>query len=522
MKKLFTLTFLSVLTAPLFAQTWAVDIAPILFNNCTKCHNSNGVAPFPLITYDDAFNNKDAVKEAVMLKSMPPWPPQAGYGEFAHPRTLTTQQIQTISNWVDAGAPSGNLASAPTAPVYGNNYEIQNPDLVVTMPTYLVNTDFDLYRCFVIPAGNSGEKYISEIEVIPGNRAIVHHVLVFQDPTNTPANLDAADAGPGYTNFGGTGSNASKMVGAWVPGSSKFKFPNGMGTKLAANTNIVLQVHYPGGTYAQTDSTQIRIKYASSGGTREVSIDPPINYFGSLTNGPLFIPANTTKTFYAQYTVPAQYNVSLLMAGPHMHLIGRAIKAFGVTPQNDTIPLINIPHWDFHWQGFYSYKNILKIPGGTVIHGEGYYDNTVANPHQPSSPPQNVSAGEGTTDEMLLVYFGYTLYFPGDENITQEETPNNVGIDDATADGVVKNMQWYDMYPNPADEQITLAGYMPNAAGLDIKITDMNGRTVYTVNKNANMGHFKYSIPVDALTSGSYIIQMSDGKSVRSKTMVKK
>jgi hypothetical protein len=83
-------------------------------------------------------------------------------------------------------------------------------------------------------------------------------------------------------------------------------------------------------------------------------------------------------------------------------------------------------------------------------------------------------------------------------------------------------MQWYDMYPNPAEEQITLAGYIPNAGPLDIKITDMNGRTIYMVNKNSTMGHFQYSIPVDGLTSGSYIIQISDGRTARSKTMIKK
>lgn len=521
MKKLLTLLFLGASSTTMWAQTWAVDVAPILYQNCTKCHNANGVAPFPLMTYTDAFNMKDLIKESVMLKTMPPWPPQEGYAEFAHPRVLSAAQIQTIASWVDAGAPSGNLGDAPTAPVYNNGYEIQDPDLVLTIPTYNVYTDYDLYRCFVLPAGNSAEKYISEMEIVPGNRNIVHHVLVFQDPSNTPVNLDNADPNPGYTNFGGTGSNASKLIGGWVPGSTKFKFPTGMGTKLAANTNIVLQIHYPGGTYNQQDSTHIRIKYATGGFTREVAIDPPINYYTSLTNGPLFIPANQTKTFYAQYTVPAQYDVSLLLTAPHMHLIGRSIKSYGVTPQGDTIPLVNVPHWDFHWQGFYPYKNLLKIPGGTTIYGEGYYDNTAGNPHQPSIPPINVSAGEGTTDEMLLVYFGYTLYFPGDENITQEEA-NTAGIDDATASGLVSSMQWYDMYPNPAVDQITLAGYLPQAGNISTQILDMNGKILFTVpEKGFSVGHYQFSISVSNLATGSYLIQLNDRKTIRTKTLIK-
>jgi len=520
MKKLFTLSLWAFGPVALFSQTWAVDVAPILFDKCAKCHNDQGIAPFPLISYDDAFNNMAAVKEAVMQKTMPPWPPQEGYGQFAHPRTLSQQQIQTIANWVDNGGQSGNLADAPPAPVFDNGFEIQNPDLVVQMPSYTVNTDFDLYRCFVIPAGITSEKFIQEIEVVPGNKAIVHHVLVFQDNSQTPLNLDAQDPGPGYTSFGGTGSNNSDLIGAWVPGTMKFRAPNGMGIKLDANTNLILQIHYPGGTYNQTDSTQVRIKYSTSGGSvREVTIAPAINHGNTLTNGPLLIPANQTKTFYAQYTVPQQANVSLLLAGPHMHLIGRSIKAYGVTPSNDTIPFINIPHWDFHWQGFYPYKTLVKVPGGTVIKAEAFYDNTTGNPHNPSNPPQTVTAGEATNDEMMMVYFGYTLYFPGDEFISQELDGSGV---EEFPNGIVSSMQWYDMYPNPAQEQVTVAGFLPSSANMYIRITDMNGKVLLQNRKAAvPAGHYTHTIELNGLAAGSYIMQLYDGKTVRAKTLIK-
>jgi len=520
MKHFLTLLLMGLGSLPVLAQTWATDVAPILFQNCTKCHNPQGIAPFPLVTYDDAYNMRAAVKEAVMQKVMPPWPPQAGYGEFAHPRVLTDQQIQTIANWVDGGGAAGNLSAAPPAPVYSNNYEIQTPDLVVQMPSYTVNTDYDLYRCFVIPANNAAQQYIKEIEVIPGNRAIVHHVLVFQDPSNTPANLDAQDPDPGYVSFGGTGSGASKLIAGWVPGSSKFRAPDGMGIKLAMGTNIVLQVHYPAGTYSQTDSTQVRIKYATGNFTREVMIDPVLNHY-DLEEGPLVIPANTTKTFHAQYTVPAQYDVSLLLAGPHMHLIGRAVKSWGVTTGGDTIPLINIPHWDFHWQGFYPFKYVKKIPGGTELFAEAYYDNTAANPHNPNSPPQLVTAGEATTDEMMLIYFGYTLYLPGDENISQEVS-DPAGVDELPANDIVKTLQWYDMYPNPAEDQVTLAGFLPNAANLTVTVVDMNGRTVLSIPQKAfAAGHYQFTVPVQTLAKGSYVMKLGDGKTVRTKAMVK-
>lgn len=520
MRKILTLSGAFLLSAiGLKAQTWATDVAPIIYQKCVKCHNSEGIAPFPLITYNDAYSFRAIIKESVMMKTMPPWPPEAGYGEFAHPRSLTQQQIQTIASWVDAGAPSGDLATAPPPPVINNNYEIQNPDLIIRMPNYTVNTDFDLYRCFVIPTGILQDKYIQELEVVPGNRAIVHHALVFQDPSQIPVNLDNQDPQPGYTSFGGTGSNNSDLIGAWVPGTMRFRAPQGMGIKLDAGTNIVMQIHYPGGTYNQTDSTEVRIKYAPAGSTREVAIAPAINHGSSLTNGPLIIPANQTKTFHAQYTVPAQYTISTLLAGPHMHLIGRSIKSWGVTPTNDTIPFINIPHWDFHWQGFYQFKNLVKVPGGTVIHATGYYDNTSGNPHNPSNPPQTVTAGEATNDEMMMVYFGYTLYFPGDENISQEfEDPTEpVSI----PSGIVSTLQFYDVYPNPTSDRIHLGGFLPEAASIQVQITDMNGRTVATFPPRMTpAGHFTLDYPTDNLPNGNYALQVSDGKIFRSKIIV--
>ncbi len=454
------------------------------------------------------------------MKTMPPWPPQEGYGTFAHPRSLTAQQIQAIADWVDAGAPQGNLADAPTPPVITNNYEIQNPDLIIRMPAYTVNTNTDLYRCFVIPTGLTQNKYIQELEVVPGNRAIVHHALVFQDPAQTPVNLDAQDPEPGYTSFGGTGSNTSKLIGAWVPGSMRFRAPQGMGMKLDAGTNIVMQLHYPGGTFNQTDSTEVRIKYATAANPREVTIAPAINHVTTLTNGPLMIPANQTKTFHAQYTIPAQYTISALLSGPHMHLIGRNIKSWGVTTSGDTIPFINIPHWDFHWQGFYQFKNLVKIPGGTTIHATALYDNTTGNPHNPSNPPQTVTAGEATTDEMMMVYFGYTLYMPGDEQISQEfdEPVNPTDI----PEGIVQTMQFYDLFPNPSSEQVQVSGFLPTAASMNVTLTDMQGRTLsQETGKYLPAGHFSFSVPLNTLPTGSYFLQLSDGKTSRTKTVIK-
>lgn len=502
--------------------TWADDVASIIYTNCTKCHNSNGIGPMPFETYQNAVDFSSNIKVAVMTKRMPPWPPDENYSQFAHERLLTPEQIQTIQEWVDGGTPQGNMANAPALPTFGA-YELSDYDLELGIPHYTVNTATDLYRCFVIPVNNATARYIKDIEVIPGDRSVVHHVLVYQDPTNTPANLDAAQAGPGYTSFGGTGSNASKLISGWVPGGTAFRFPDQMGPKLDANTNIILQIHYPGGTFNTVDSTKIRIKFHSASLVREVLIDPAINHF-FLDNGPLFIPANTTKWFYAQYTIPSQYNVSVLNVAPHMHLIGKKIKVWGETPTGDTIPVIKIDDWDFHWQGFYAFKNLLKVPGGTVVKAEAFYDNTSANHDNPNSPPQNVSAGESTTDEMMLVYFTYTLYFPGDENISQETEPSNpTSLEQSDLSMYIKSIQVYDVYPNPAFDYLNVAMAIPNPTTLHYSIIDISGRTMWTDKEDLNGGMANKQIQISHLANGNYILKVeANNKMVTKQFIVQK
>ncbi|MBI3234367.1 MAG: hypothetical protein HYZ42_10060 [Bacteroidetes bacterium] len=304
--------------------TWAEDVAPILYKSCTSCHHSGGLAPFSLMSYSDAISYASSMKAATNDLRMPPWPPEKNWGSFAHERTLTAAQIKTIADWADNGAVQGDLSKAPTAPSYNGTITMTNPDLEVAIPSYTLKSNVDEYRCFPIKSNITTAEHITGIEVIPGNNEVVHHVLVFQDLSTVPFYLDNADSDPGYLNFGGTGSNSSKLIGAWVPGMQPTFYPPGMGVKFPANTNIILQIHYPAGKKGQVDQTKVRFKL-STGAYREISISPELYHTAPvLQNGPLYIPANQTKTFVEKYTVPI--DVSVLDIGPHMHLIGQSIK----------------------------------------------------------------------------------------------------------------------------------------------------------------------------------------------------
>jgi hypothetical protein len=513
MKKLFTLSIFYLFSLQMGLSqtpTWADNIAPILYKNCTKCHNPNGAAPFSLLTYAEAYQNRFGIKAAVITRSMPPWSPDPNYQHFANERVLSNADIDAISNWVNGNAPQGNLANAPTPPTYSSGAEIKTPDLVLSIPTYTINTTSDLYRCFVLPANLLADRFITELEVIPGNRKVVHHVLAFQDTTKVPLQLDAADPLPGYTNYGGTGSNSSDLITGWVPGQGRITFPRGTGIRLRKGANLVLQIHYPGGIVNQKDSTKIVLKFAAPGSPNRELFNRPIlaHVAPILTNGPLLIPANTTKTFVERLTIPV--DGSFLSVAPHMHLIGRRIKVYGILPNGDTLRIINIPDWDFNWQGAYTFRNVLKIPARTTLVAEAFYDNTLDNPYNPNNPPKLVSRGEGTADEMMLNYFTFMAYQKGDENIVLDSS----AIVNSTFEPQHRERLAMNCYPNPAQHNLTLNFELPESGFGNIDVFATNGVMVKGVAKAQwfGKGHNQLTISTSDLPAGIYFLRFSSEK----------
>lgn len=519
----FQFVLLLVLISPsrLIAQGpyWATDVAPILYANCTKCHNPNGIAPFSLMTYNDAASMATYMRNAVSNRIMPPWPPDSSYTRFVHERILSTQEIQTIVDWVDNGVDSGNMALAPIPPTYNSLVEILYPNYTTRIPLYTVNAATDLYRCFAMPTGLTNDEYITKIEILPGDRNIVHHALLFQDVANTCVMLDNQDPLPGYTYFGGVGSSTASLLMIWVPGQGAYELPPNMGIRLQANANLILQLHYPGGTFGKVDSTEVRFTF-SSGIVRDVFIRPLLRHMTSLTNGPLAIPANTTKNFHAQYTTT--FDGTYISTAPHMHLIARNFISYAVDPYGDTIPLIRIPDWQFHWQGLYTYGQALHIPQGSTIHADIFYDNTSNNPFNPSSPPVNVNAGESTTDEMMLVYFSYLSYQTGDENLVFDSS-----VVTSTAENMhdlVRTIQLYSPYPLPAEDWVTIDYFLPESGTVTLELIDMNGqrKDVWINNKKEYAGHQRHRFDLTNLSAGNYFVVLTHNGITRTKPLIRK
>lgn len=511
MSKHYFTCLLAVLTTGLTAQSvnWASDIAPILYENCVKCHRDGGIGHFSLVGYNNAFLFKNSIRYVTETRQMPPWKADPSYRHFAGETVLTDSEIQTIQTWVDTGALPGDLTEAPSDPVLPTGSQIGMPDLVLHTPPHTMTALEDEYRCFVIPAGLAQTAFLRGLEVIPGNHEAVHHVLVYEDVSGQAKSLDAQTPEAGYVSFGGIGVQGARLVGAWVPGSRPSLLPPFMGIKLNAGADLVLQVHFPASALGMSEVSTVNLFFTPGNqGIREVSMAPLLNHITSLENGPLFIPANTVKTFNAKFTSPQ--NGSLIAVAPHMHLIGQSIESYGLTPAGDTIPFIRIPDWDFHWQGSYTFQKVLKIPQGTKLYAHATYDNTLDNPDNPSNPPKNISLGEATTDEMMLVYFLYMAYQNGDENIVLDSTLLTTAVPQLPENDHLAALE---IFPNPSDGHLSATFELKQTADIQAWISDINGRVlkIFALRKDAAPGIYRENTTVEDLPPGVYLVQVQAG-----------
>lgn len=485
--------------------TWTSGVACIVYSHCTPCHNDKGIAPFSLMSYEQNYQRRASIAAAVQSGYMPPFPASQATQRYAHANTLTQAEINGIVGWVNNDAPVGDANNMPAPPTYSTNNQILNPDFVGTIPTYTVTSDNDTYRMFVIPMNNVEQKMISRIEVVPGNRSIVHHALIFVDTSQVPLNLDLKDPLPGYSAFGGTGSSSSRLVTGYTPGQTAFSYAPGFGSAVLPKSYLVIQMHYPGGVRGESDSTQVRIQYGSST-LRSVATIPALNHNTTLINGPLFIPANTVKTFYSK--VNNAVNRTLTGVMPHMHLLGKSIRAVCVTPKGDTIPLIDIKNWDFHWQYFYQFQKPIFIPAGSVVYGEATYDNTTENHHNPNNPPKDVSKGEGTEDEMMLIYMNLSDYKPGDTNIVVDTSAHN------------KHDASCDISTNRCEENELAVDVQFLRDGHGVVVHNTDGPLCVTIYNSAGSSVLKTTatpnsvIDLQELAPGVYYLQLRTGNNV--------
>src|SRR5688572_16293839 len=429
---------------------WSTTIAPIIYNNCSSCHHQGTVAPFALMSYQDVFNNATDILVQVNDRHMPPWPPDPAYRHFAYEAVLDSLEIVAINDWINSGMPLGDTLLAPAPPVFSVTGSILDTiHFVAQIPPYTLQYNTDEYRYFAMHTGFTDTVYISKIEVIPGLPQVVHHADIHYDLTGTSFYNDSITPLPGFSG----GMVSDYYMNAWQVGGNIVEYPNNWGIMVPPGADFVFEIHYGPGAQGLTDTTKMNLRFITGGGSiRTIHVGWLLN---NPISGPLVIPPNVITTFN-QMSVPMPNDRSLISICPHMHKLGNTYKVWYKDLNLDSVPLIDIPHWDFHWQKYYMFQQIQKIPAGARLFSIASYDNTVNNPHNPNNPPITVYNGLTTNDEMLMTYFIWADYQAGDENIILDSTLTT----SLPPGNQVQDEHQFSVYPNPASDYIYVKAFL--------------------------------------------------------------
>jgi hypothetical protein len=433
-KGFFVLIFICALSAAYPQEiTYYKDIQPLLQKNCVPCHRPGEAAPFSLMSYEDVSKRAKFIKKVVQSRYMPPWRANNHYVSFANDRSLKESEIQLIAKWVDNNMPAGSETKInnPVQVLLPGTMYSRKPDLVLkAADSFRVTGDnIERFVIFKIPYELKDSANIEAVEFYTNNKKLIHHANYAFHTVADPA-IDIHGTDP-FVNM--TEGDPTKFeqyrpyrktinyYGGWIPGSRYESYPKGFGWVLPKRGVILLTVHFAESPTDEASINGVNLFFTKTPVKRKVKVVS----FGSGGIGenqifpPLFIKANTVKTFTLEVTNPNE-DQSLMYVWPHMHFIGKEFKAYATTPSSDTIRLVHIPEWDFRWQEIYRFKHLVKVPKGSVIHLECTYDNTAENPFNPNKPPAGIfsTSSMKATDEMMTLMMIFLPYQPGDEKIS--------------------------------------------------------------------------------------------------------
>jgi hypothetical protein len=379
---------------------YATNVQPILFRNCIKCHSPGQIAPFSLLTYEDARKWAPMIAQATASRKMPPWKAVQGYGDIDHEGALSDQDRETLQQWDALGEPRGD-ASLERAPTLSTSeWPFGAPDLVLEQKKpYNVSAEgVDEYRYFVYKPNLKITRQVKAVAVSPGAKKTVHHVILFVDDMGIAEMLEqtAGDGKPGYPGFGNPKFIPSASLGGWVPGFGALKAPEGTVFELKPSSTIVAQIHYHKSGIAEKDQTKIGIYFTS---------EPKAKVIRSawFQNEGIYIPAGAKKHLVTT-EFPVEQDLTLYALLPHMHLIGKSMTVQLKRKDGSLTPILKVADWDFRWQLLYRLKHPLKIPKDSHLVVVAEYDNSAENPNNPNSPPKVVKYGETSKQEMCLLF----------------------------------------------------------------------------------------------------------------------
>jgi peroxiredoxin len=383
--------------------TFNKHVAPILWNNCARCHRPGNVGPFPMLTYRDAAKRADFIREVTANDEMPPWKAHPGAGVFLDAPRLSVLEKEVLARWSETGCAEGNPADLPAMPRFSDGWALGPPDLILTMPQAweVPPSPFDTYRAFALPVPLDHEVTVTGLEFRPGNRRIVHHSRVHMDSSGDARVREENDPTPGFA--GWKGRKIMELpypgLGGWTPGMTPRHAPEGSGRLVPRGSEIVLQIHYHPTGKLESDRSSVGLYFANK------PVNRPMAGLTICTDR-IDIPPGAKRYTLIQ-AARLKADVKLYTVVPHAHYLCREFRLAATLPDGTIQPLLWINDWDFDWQDQYRYARPVRLPKGTILTFAAYFDNSDDNPHNPNKPPRRVRYGIESRDEMCACHLEF-------------------------------------------------------------------------------------------------------------------
>jgi hypothetical protein len=385
--------------------TFTRDVAPILDKNCVICHRAGDIAPMPLLSYEEARPWAKSIKAQIAAGKMPPWHATEPRGTFSNDRRLTDQEKETLISWVDHGAPKGNHKDLPPAPKFAEGWEIGKPDVVLSMekPFAVPTSGTIRYQYVPIATNFTEDKWIQAIEVRPGVRSVVHHILVFcREPEGAAKRPPFMPVVP---KLPASGSNDGEkgpgvLIATTAPGTNGMMFPEGTALRIKAGAVLTFQIHYTANGKPTEDTSSVGLIFAKQPPLHEMRTSAFMNPTFTLPPGDPDKEVDSAIEFTQDTHIYAIF--------PHTHVRGKDWSYQVVYPDGRKEQVLSVPRYDFNWQTYYTFTKPLALPKGSRLEAIAHYDNSENNPSNPD-PKIAVHWGEQTWQEMQYTGLTFTV-----------------------------------------------------------------------------------------------------------------
>jgi hypothetical protein len=430
--------------------TFYKDVLPIFQKNCQSCHRSGQIGPFSLMSYQEARPWAKAIKAAVVGRKMPPWFADPKYGHFDNDRSMKQSEIDTIVAWTDSGATEGNPKDAPEPVQWpAGGWSIQ-PDVVVELPSYQVPArGIKEWEQLAIPAPFKEDTWVTSVEILPSAPAVAHH-LCFDfkkhDPrvqynmyewVEVPRDEEGVTKARDGNNRPEEGIIITREVGSTeekrhpgrpvIVGGNQFCYlpglpfedyrPENAGVFVPKGSDMILSLHYTANGVATTDNLRVGFTVAKVPPAKKF-----VPQFGAegdsaptvrqQANIQLAIPPYDGNYAGPPAEITFLRDAELVWFRPHAHVRGKSVQFKLTYPDGRDEIVLNVPRYDFNWQ--LTYRTSLKIPKGSKMHVQFYYDNSPNNKYNPD-PSKWVYYGGQSWEEMGTPNMGFIMDRNADE-----------------------------------------------------------------------------------------------------------